>query len=61
MPPPLVRKTLQLLPDRKFWKLFGKAQARRPHYLQPGDRISARIRSDDGRIDLGEQKTLIAG
>ncbi|MFO1115125.1 MAG: fumarylacetoacetate hydrolase family protein [Beijerinckiaceae bacterium] len=61
VPPPLVRKTLQLLPDRKFWKLFGKAQARRPHYLQPGDRISARIRSDDGRIDLGEQKTLIAG
>lgn len=61
VPPPIVRKTLQLLPDRKFWELFGKAQARRPHYLQPGDRISARIYSDDGRIDLGEQTTRISG
>ena len=56
----MVRKLLQLLPDRKFWKLFGQAQARRAEYLKPGDRISARIYSEDGRLDLGEQKTLVS-
>lgn len=60
VPPPMVRKILQLLPDRKFWKLFGQAQARRAEYLKPGDRISARIYSEDGRLDLGEQKTLVS-
>jgi hypothetical protein len=28
-------------------------------YLRPGDRISATIRTDDGRIDLGEQTTAV--
>jgi 2-keto-4-pentenoate hydratase/2-oxohepta-3-ene-1,7-dioic acid hydratase in catechol pathway len=59
VPPPPVRKIMQLLPDRRFWALFGKAQARRAEYLQPGDRISARISSADGRVDLGEQTTLV--
>lgn len=61
IPPPPIRKLVQLLPDRKFWKLFLAAQARRPQYLKPGDRISARILSRDGRINLGEQLTEIVG
>jgi 2-keto-4-pentenoate hydratase/2-oxohepta-3-ene-1,7-dioic acid hydratase in catechol pathway len=58
-PPPAVRRLLQLLPERQLWKLFVKAQLRRPHYLKPGDRINARIRSRDERFDLGEQITHI--
>ena len=55
VPPPAIRKLVQLLPERQFWKLFVKSQSRRPEYLQPGDRINATIRSADGRFDLGEQ------
>ena len=61
VPPPPVRRLLQVLPERVLWKLFLNAQARRPHYLKPGDRITARIRSRDGAIDLGEQVTDIVG
>jgi 2-keto-4-pentenoate hydratase/2-oxohepta-3-ene-1,7-dioic acid hydratase in catechol pathway len=60
VPPPAVRRVLQLLPERRFWKLFLNAQLRRPQYLKPGDRISARIWSQDNPIDLGEQQTQIA-
>ena len=56
---PPIRRLVQLLPERQFWGLFLKSQRRRPQYLQPGDRISARIKSADGRIDLGEQTTEI--
>ena len=59
VPPPPVRRLLQVLPERVLWKLFLKGQARRPQYLKPGDRITARIRSRDGAIDLGEQTTAI--
>jgi 2-keto-4-pentenoate hydratase/2-oxohepta-3-ene-1,7-dioic acid hydratase in catechol pathway len=59
VPPPPIRRIVQLLPERSFWKLFLKSQSRRPQYLKPGDRISARIRSADGRINLGEQTTEI--
>lgn len=59
VPPPAVRRLLQLLPERVFWKLFLSSQSRRPQYLKPGDRIAARIRGRD--IDLGEQLTEIAG
>ncbi len=61
VPPPPVRRLLQVLPERVLWKLFLNAQARRQQYLNPGDRVSARIRSRDGAIDLGEQATEIVG
>ena len=60
VPPPPIRRMLQLLPERLFWKLFLKSQSRRAEYLKPGDRITARISSANGRLDLGEQMTLIA-
>jgi len=59
VPPPAVRRIVQLLPDRQFWTLFLKSQSRRPQYLRPGDQIRARIFSADGRLDLGEQQTEI--
>jgi 2-keto-4-pentenoate hydratase/2-oxohepta-3-ene-1,7-dioic acid hydratase in catechol pathway len=60
-PPPLVRRMMQaLLPEKKLWAAFGKAQARRPQYLQPGDVMTARISSADGVVDLGEQRVTIA-
>ena len=59
VPPAPVRRVLQLLPERQFWNLFAKAQRRRPNYLKPGDKISARIWSADNRIDLGEQTTTV--
>jgi 2-keto-4-pentenoate hydratase/2-oxohepta-3-ene-1,7-dioic acid hydratase in catechol pathway len=55
VPPPAIRKLVQLLPERRFWKLFMDSQRRRKEYLQPGDQINATIRTTDGRIDLGEQ------
>jgi 2-keto-4-pentenoate hydratase/2-oxohepta-3-ene-1,7-dioic acid hydratase in catechol pathway len=61
VPPPPVRRLLQVLPERVLWKLFLNGQARRPHYLKPGDRITARIHSRDSAIDLGEQVTDITG
>lgn len=59
VPRPPLRRLLQLLPERTFWKLFMQAQLRRPHYLKPGDQISARIWSRDHAVDLGEQITQI--
>lgn len=41
------------------WKFFVRKGLSNPAYLQPGDRILASIRSDDGAIDLGEQTTTI--
>jgi hypothetical protein len=44
-----------------LWTLFLNGQARRQQYLKPVDRITARIRSRDGALDLGEQMTEIVG
>jgi 2-keto-4-pentenoate hydratase/2-oxohepta-3-ene-1,7-dioic acid hydratase in catechol pathway len=60
VPPPTVRRLIQLLPERAFWNLFLKSQMRRPEYLKPGDRIDARIWSADGAVELGHQTTRIA-
>jgi 2-keto-4-pentenoate hydratase/2-oxohepta-3-ene-1,7-dioic acid hydratase in catechol pathway len=45
--------------DATKWRLFVRKGAANPAYLQPGDRIQASIRTDDGAIDLGEQATVI--
>ena len=59
VPPPPVRRLMQLLPERVLWKAFVKAQQKRATYLKPGDRMTLTIRSGDGRLDLGEQHTLV--
>ena len=59
VPPPPVRRLMQLLPERVLWRAFIKTQKKRPAYLKPGDRMTLTIRSSDGRLDLGEQQTLV--
>jgi 2-keto-4-pentenoate hydratase/2-oxohepta-3-ene-1,7-dioic acid hydratase in catechol pathway len=59
VPPPAVRRLIQLLPERAFWRLFVKSQSRRAEYLKSGDAMTATIRSPDGRLDLGEQRITI--
>lgn len=61
MPPPLLRKLMQLLlPEPKFWATFKKVQSKRPQYLKPGDVMTAAIASADRVIDLGEQRVRVA-
>ena len=61
IPPPLVRKLMQLLlPEKRFWMAFRSAQAKRGRYLQPGDVMTASIASADRVVDLGEQQVAVA-
>src|SRR5262249_36641119 len=55
-PGQMVQKMAGLLGEKKKWELFVKGQARRTAYLEPGQRIRSKIKSPDGRIDLGEQR-----
>lgn len=59
-PPKAVEKIGALLPPAVKWKAFFRSQAKNPHYLHPGDVITATIATPDGRIDLGEQRTPVA-
>lgn len=59
VPPPPVRRLMQLLPERVLWKAFVRAQQKRPGYLSHGDRMTLTIRTADGRLDLGEQQTVV--
>ena len=58
-PPAVVQRIAGLLPDAKRWELFVKGQLRSAEYLQPGDRIVASIRTDDGVLDLGTQHLTV--
>ncbi|WP_433340632.1 fumarylacetoacetate hydrolase family protein [Streptomyces sp. CA-253872] len=49
-----------LLPARVKWKTFFRNQARNDAYLKPGDVVTASIATPDGRIDLGEQRNVVA-
>jgi 2-keto-4-pentenoate hydratase/2-oxohepta-3-ene-1,7-dioic acid hydratase in catechol pathway len=59
VPSPARQRIAAFLPDKLKWRLFLKVQARRSQYLKPGDLVEARIRSADGRLDLGVQKNRI--
>ena len=48
-----------LLPEKKKWQLFLKAQSQRTQYLQAGQVVTASIRSLDGTIDLGQQRNEV--
>ena len=47
------------LPEPVRWKLFVRTQRRSARYLRPGDVVTSRIRTPDGRIDLGEQRNVV--
>jgi 2-keto-4-pentenoate hydratase/2-oxohepta-3-ene-1,7-dioic acid hydratase in catechol pathway len=59
-PPKAIEKIGALLPPAMKWKAFFKSQARNPHYLRPGDVVTATIATPDGRIDLGEQRNSVS-
>ncbi|MFF3415934.1 fumarylacetoacetate hydrolase family protein [Streptomyces sp. NPDC002698] len=59
-PPKAIEKIGALLPPAVKWKTFFKSQARNPHYLRPGDVVTATIATPDGRIDLGEQRNSVS-
>jgi hypothetical protein len=54
-----VRQSAVYYAHRK-WKAFFARQERNPAYLSDGDVITARIRTGDGLLDLGEQRTPVA-
>jgi 2,4-diketo-3-deoxy-L-fuconate hydrolase len=54
--------TRHFLSDATKWKLFIKGNLGNPAYLQPNDVMDLSIRTDDGQLDLGAQRTrVVAG
>lgn len=45
--------------DATKWKLFVGRGLKDPNYLQPNDVMELRIRTDDGRLDLGVQRNKV--
>ena len=58
-PPKPVEIISNLLPPATKWRLFFKAQGRNPKYLKGGDVIEIAISTDDGKVDLGRQRTTV--
>ncbi len=54
-----LRSIAELLPEAVKWRMFIDGQAKSSRYLKPGDRVTATIRTPDGRIELGTQNNLI--
>jgi 2-keto-4-pentenoate hydratase/2-oxohepta-3-ene-1,7-dioic acid hydratase in catechol pathway len=48
-----------LMSDATKWRLFIQKGLDNPAYLRPSDIITASIRSDDGLLDLGEQRNRV--
>lgn len=48
-----------LLPPHKRWQKFFTRQQANPDYLKDGDVVTAGIATDDGVLDLGEQRTVV--
>jgi 2-keto-4-pentenoate hydratase/2-oxohepta-3-ene-1,7-dioic acid hydratase in catechol pathway len=58
-PPKPIELIGALLPPATKWKAFFKAQAKNPKYLRDGDIVEAIVRTDDGKLDLGRQRTTV--
>ncbi|MCV7078354.1 fumarylacetoacetate hydrolase family protein [Mycobacterium szulgai] len=59
-PPKPVEVISSLLPPAVKWKAFFKRQANNARYLHDGDLVEASVSTDDGTIDLGTQRTMVA-
>lgn len=57
--PAVQRFARALLPEEKLWRMFIEKQSRRREYLQPGDTVTASIRTADGALDLGTQEHVV--
>jgi 2-keto-4-pentenoate hydratase/2-oxohepta-3-ene-1,7-dioic acid hydratase in catechol pathway len=60
-PPKPVEIIGALLPPAARWKAFFKAQAKNPRYLADGDLVEVHIGTEDGKLDLGRQRTRVRG
>ena len=58
-PSPRIQRLMGLIPEKKKWQLFIKAQSKRSQYLQPGQTVTTSISSPCGTIDLGTQSNLV--
>ncbi|MER5525936.1 fumarylacetoacetate hydrolase family protein [Streptomyces sp. NPDC002677] len=58
-PGKLLATLAALLPPHKRWQKFFARQQANPDYLKDGDVVTARIATDDGVLDLGEQRTVV--
>ncbi len=54
-----VELVANLLPAQLKWKIFFGQQQKNPSYLRAGNRVTATIRTRDGRIDLGTQDCTV--
>ncbi|UXY32365.1 fumarylacetoacetate hydrolase family protein [Streptomyces sp. HUAS TT20] len=55
----LLTRLAALLPPHKRWQKFFARQQANPDYLKDGDVVTACIATDDGALDLGEQRTVV--
>jgi len=58
-PPHAVEFVAKFLPAQVKWKVFFDQQQKNPNYLRAGNRVTATIRTGDGRVDLGEQHSTV--
>ncbi|GHG99960.1 fumarylacetoacetate hydrolase family protein [Streptomyces lanatus] len=58
-PPKPVELIGALLPPAMKWKAFFNSQAKNDKYLRDGDVLELSIRTPDGSIDLGTQRTTV--
>ena len=61
IPSPVALRVVSLFGEKVRWKMFLKVQAKRTQYLKAGDVVEARIRTEDGTLDLGVQRNRIVG
>jgi 2-keto-4-pentenoate hydratase/2-oxohepta-3-ene-1,7-dioic acid hydratase in catechol pathway len=58
-PSAIVAKIGDLLPTHLKWRVFFRRQERKPDYLREGDVVTASIATDDGGLDLGNQRNTV--
>jgi 2-keto-4-pentenoate hydratase/2-oxohepta-3-ene-1,7-dioic acid hydratase in catechol pathway len=58
-PPKPLAALAQILSPKRRAELLRRAATRNPKRLDTGDQITATIRTDDGAIDLGEQRCSV--
>ena len=58
-PPKPVEIIASLPPPAVKWKVFFRHQANNPKYLHHGDVVELSVRTDDGAIVLGAQRTAV--
>lgn len=58
-PPKPVEIIGALLPTATRWKAFFKSQTKNTRYLADGDLVEIHIGTEDGKLDLGRQRTTV--